>query len=88
MLFLLIIVTILASSFYLCDCANISNFKIDNTVIPDSSIYKFQRSSTHLPDSEVKDYSFKLPPETTFVKVWEGTFREFETEDISLDLSE
>ena len=45
-----------------------TSFNTDNSVIPNSSIYKFQLSSPHLPDRKVKDLPFELTPEATFVE--------------------
>ena len=58
-----------AFMYYFCDCANIRNLNIHNTVTPNLSIQKFQLSSLLSVGSKVNDFVFELTPETTFVDV-------------------
>ena len=63
-----LIVNFFAVVFYSCDCTNIRDFVVNNIVIPDSSLNKYQFSSPDLLDSKVKDFPFNFTLKTTFVE--------------------
>ena len=52
-----------------CDCAIIRNLNFDNAVTLNSSIFKFELSARHLPDSRIEEFPFELTSETTVIEV-------------------